>query len=64
MVQLASCIKHAVTRIQLILRAFQEQDDAVSTVISLTTISYKSIFLETKISQINYKSNLYPVLKK
>lgn len=50
MVQLASCIKHAVTRIQLILRAFQEQDNAVSTVISVTTVSYKSIFLETKIS--------------
>lgn len=48
MVQLASCIKHAVTRIQLILRAFQEQDDAVSTIISLTTISYKSIFERQK----------------
>lgn len=48
MVQLASCIKHAVTHIQLILGAFQERDNAVSTVICLSTISYKRIFQREK----------------
>lgn len=48
MVQLASCIKRAVTHIQLILGAFQEWDNAVSTVICLTTTFYQSIFQREK----------------
>lgn len=62
--QLASCIQHAVTHIQLILRAFQGKDNVVSTVICLTTIFYKSVFHREKQARLIVETTFTHSLKK